>query len=96
MTAIHFSAAPASRTRSSSSAWVMAATHEVFSTNQAISEATERVLVVTATAPTVAQASQASTISGQLSACTSTLSPGETPRSPRPTARPSTSASSSA
>ena len=38
-------------------------------------------LVVTATAPTVAQASHASTISGQFSAWMSTSSPGPMPRS---------------
>ena len=52
-----------------------------------ISAATLRVLVVTATAPTVAQAYQARTISGLLSQWMTTLSPLVMPRAARPAAR---------
>ena len=52
--------------------------------NQPTSAGAERVLVVTATAPNVAQASHASSISGQLSAWIRTLSPTSIPRSRKP------------
>ena len=59
--------------------------------SRSISAPTDFVLVVTATAPSVAQASHASTISGQFSEWMSTLSPLAMPRAARPAARPRTS-----
>ena len=96
MTAIHCRSGPASVTRSTNSGWVMAATHWAFSTKYAISAATDLVLVVTPTAPTVAQASQARTISGQFSEWIRTLSSRPMPRAARPAARRRVSAHSSA
>ena len=73
-----------------------APTHPVFRMKNSSSARTERVLVVTPTAPRVAQAYQASTISGQLSAWISTLSPGATPRPASPAAMLWTSCQNSA
>ncbi len=76
--------------------WVMAPTHPVFAMKNSSSARTDRVLVVTPTAPRVAQAYQASTISGQLSAWMRTLSPGPHPRPASPTAMRRTSSQNSA
>ncbi len=75
---------------------VTAPTHPVLAMKNSSSARTDRVLVVTPTAPTVAHAYQASTISGQLSAWISTLSPAVTPRPARPTAIRRTSNQNSA
>jgi hypothetical protein len=61
----------------------MVPTQRVFWMKNSSSARTERVLVVTPTAPTVAQAYQASTISGQLSAWMRTLSSTDTPLAAR-------------
>ena len=76
--------------------WVMAPTQPVFSTKNRISSSTLRVFVVTPTAPRVAHAYHARTISGQLSEWMSTLSPATTPRRASPAARLRTEAQNSA
>src|SRR5437773_2583657 len=63
----HPSPSPHSATCDANYASVIAPTHFVCSAKYATSDGTERVLVVTATAPTVAQASHERSISGQLS-----------------------------
>ena len=62
----------------------MAATAPQWPAKYSISAAAERVLVVTAIAPSSTQANQASTASMQLSRWISTYSPGLMPRLTRP------------
>ena len=91
VTAIHLRPGPTSATRAAYLGWVMAATQSAFSMKKRTSAATDRVLVVTPTAPATAQPSQAMTNSGLLSAWTRTRSPLEMPRRPRPAAKRHTS-----
>src|SRR4051812_28246058 len=84
VTAIHFSVGAASTTIDANCGWVIAATHWALLAKNAISLVTDLVLVVTATAPRVAQARKARTISGQFSEWTSTLSPTASPRPASP------------
>ena len=95
-TAIQDRSGPAAATRGANDAWVTAATQPVFAMKNSSSAWTDRVLVVTPTAPTTAHAYQASTISGQLSAWRSTRSPWRTPRAARPAAMLRTSCQNSA
>src|SRR5581483_11089011 len=68
VTAIHCRRGPAEATSGAYRGWVTAATQSACSTKYVISASTLRVFVVTPTAPMVAHAYQARTISGQLSA----------------------------
>jgi hypothetical protein len=86
VTAIQPRSGPALATRAANLGCVTAATQPVFLMKNSSSARTDLVLVVTPTAPTAAQAYQASTISGQLSEWMRTLSPTPTPRPLRPTA----------
>src|SRR6478735_3144946 len=86
VTAIHFRFWALAATISAYCGWVIAATQRVWLAKYSTSGPALLVLVVTATAPSRAQANQLSTISGQLSVWISTLSPSDTPRSARPAA----------
>jgi hypothetical protein len=86
VTAIHLTAPALAATSSTYCGCVIAATQRVWAAKYSTSGPALFVLVVTATAPSSAQANQLSTISGQLSVWTSTLSPFTTPRSARPAA----------
>src|ERR1700730_12459186 len=67
VTAIHFNAGAAATTIAAYCGCVIAATAPVCSAKYVTSAPTDLVFVVTATAPSVAQASQDNTISGQFS-----------------------------
>jgi hypothetical protein len=86
ITASQASVGQASATAAAKRASTTAATQPVWPAKYEISAATERVFVVTATAPSVAHASQARSISGEFSAWMSTLSPTPRPRSRIPAA----------
>ena len=96
VTAIHFNAGAAAATIAAYCGCVIAATAPTCSAKYVTSAPTDLVFVVTATAPSVAQARNDSTISGQFSEWISTLSPLAMPRAARPAASLRTSASNAA
>jgi hypothetical protein len=87
VTARNFSCGALSATICAYCGWVMPATHWVCAAKYSISGPALRVFVVTPTAPSIAHANQLSTCSGELSACSRTLSFLPIPRAAKPAAR---------